>query len=388
MSQINLCSVECVATGDPFEMGLAQGERLREKIRLSFSILKRLESFRIAQPLWMPFSIFRRLSELRANHFLNGPLHRNFPKALQRMNGIAAGSQMTLRLLLLLHAMEPMLSDVRNKSAVPGLGACSAIAIRGKRSITGEPIIARNFDYLPLVQPMCSVRESRPGSQFRSIDFTIAPFAGAFDGINEKGLCITYDYAFVRDFAAAGTAPISIVITEALERCSTVDQAVSWIRSRPRWGGALLMLADADGDIASMELSNTRTEVRRPIAGEDALFHSNAFFTESMQSVQVDPDIRYTQSAAAAKRTGHPRVCKDSRPEISAAPEAAEPMDMNILQAIMADHENIEIPGGNSICTHSNYWNTTASVQLFPKSRRMRIAFDSACKAIYNEHEL
>jgi len=381
------CTLECIAKGTPFEMGFAQGKTLREKIGLSMGVLERLEAFRLAQPGWLPYSIFRRLSEMRATQFLKDPLQRNFPEALQRMNGIAAGAEVTLRHLFLLHAMEPMLSDVRNKAvASPALGACSAVAIRGKRSTTSEPIIARNFDYLPLVQPMCAVRESRPVSRFRSLDFTIAPFAGAFDGVNERGLCITFDYAYVRDFSNSGTAPISIVIAETLERCSTVDEAVAWIRSRPRWGGALLMLADDGGDIASMELSNTRTEVRRPGTGEDAIFHSNAFFTEGMRSVQVDSNMRYAGNAPAplrGRRLHESAEVRDRR--FQQLMKDNEPMNMEQLHAVMADHENVDIPGGNSICTHSNYWNTTASVQLFPKQRRMRISFSSACTADYSE---
>src|SRR5262249_3385978 len=162
-------------------------------------------------------------------------------------------------MLHLLHALEPMLSDISRCSVVPAFAACSAVAVRGLRSATGEPVIARNFDYLPIVQPLYTLRESRPQSGFRSVDFTIAPFAGAVDGVNERGLCITYDYAYVTDFTGKGTAPISIAIGEALERCSTVKEAVDWIRARPRWGGGILMLADAMGDIASLELSNTRS---------------------------------------------------------------------------------------------------------------------------------
>jgi hypothetical protein len=30
-------------------------------------------------------------------------------------------------------------------------------------------------------------------------------------------------------------------------------------------------------------------------------------------------------------------------------------------------------------------WNTTATLQLFPVSRRMRVAFDSACRAQFEE---
>src|SRR5205809_200922 len=83
---------------------------------------------------------------------------------------------------------------VGDRAAVPCPGACSAIAVRGACSRTGEPIIARNFDYLPMVQPFYCLRDSRPGGGHRSLDFTVAPIAGAIDGMNEHGLTITYNY--------------------------------------------------------------------------------------------------------------------------------------------------------------------------------------------------
>src|SRR5205085_10989970 len=152
------------------------------------------------QPAWMPYGLYRRVCERRATRFLEDPLKRDFPDALSRMKGISEQSGVSMSMFFLIHALEPMLSDVSRCSVVPAFGACSAVAVRGRRSANQEPMIARNFDYLPVVQPLYTLRESRPHSGFRSIDFTIAPFAGAIDGVNEEGLCITYDYAYVTDF--------------------------------------------------------------------------------------------------------------------------------------------------------------------------------------------
>jgi hypothetical protein len=62
-----------------------------------------------------------------------------------------------------------------------------------------------------------------------------------------------------------------------------------------------------------------------------------------------------------------------------------QPLDIAAIGAIMSDHGSAGDPSSSTICMHSPYWTTTASVQLFPKSRRMRIAFDSACRAQYAE---
>jgi hypothetical protein len=294
-----------------------------------------------------------------------------------------------MNFLHLIHALEPMLSDVSRCSVVPAFGACSAVAIRGRRSATGEPMIARNFDYLPVVQPLYTLRESRPATGMRSLDFTIAPFAGTVDGVNEKGLCITYDYAYSKDFSGTGTAPISVAISEALQRCATVAEAADWIGSRPRWGGGILMLADPTGDIASLELSNTRSQIRRPSGDADMLFHTNSFFTENMKGVEIAADACYTDRAPVplrGRRVHESANVRDCR--FKQLLGGREPLDSDRLAHIMADHETGGKPGDTSICKHSDYWNTTAAVQLFPVSRRMRVAFDSACRAQYKDFAL
>lgn len=51
------------------------------------------------------------------------------------------------------------------------LGGWSTVAVRGSRSSTGGPVIAKNFDYLPQIQPYYILRESKPqgGSSSNSL---------------------------------------------------------------------------------------------------------------------------------------------------------------------------------------------------------------------------
>src|SRR5581483_9354686 len=158
------------------------------------------------------------------------------PRGAERLAGIAQGCGLRLDSLMLFNALEAFMSSVRDRCVVPGLGACTAVAARGSRTKDGEPFITRLFDYLPIVQPFFVLRESRPEGAFRSLDFTVAPLAGSVDGLNEKGLAITYNYGYTQD-TARPSAPISFSINEALERCATVSEAADYIASRPRWGG-------------------------------------------------------------------------------------------------------------------------------------------------------
>jgi hypothetical protein len=368
-------------------MGRAQGSAAKDKIRAARKALAELEAFRIQQPWWLPYRIYRSIAERKARRFLAPSLRRDYPAVEERLSGIADGAAVNLELIHLFNALEPLLSSVADCTACPG--ACSAVAIRGRRSATGEAIIARNFDYLPLVQPFYVVRESRPTGKLRSLDFTLAPLAGAVDGINEEGLCITYNYAFCTDAPTSSAAPISFAICEALEMFSTVAEAASWITSRPRWGGGLLMLCDASGDIASLELSSTQHYLRRPAPGEDMLFHTNAFSSDHMRKVQVPWEAVYTAFAPTplrGRRLHESSEQRDRRFELLLAQRSI--MDVDDLAAIMGDHGDNGIPSDNSPCVHGSYWYTTACLQFNSNSRKMRVAYDSACQARYQEAQL
>ena len=64
------------------------------------------------------------------------------------------------------------------------------------------------------------------------------------------------------------------------------------------------------------------------------------------------------------------------------------PLAQDDLQTLLADHGPGGVGGDNTICTHGSYWYTTATLQFLPRSRRMRIAYDTACNAKYREFEI
>ena len=61
------------------------------------------------------------------------------------------------------------------------------------------------------------------------------------------------------------------------------------------------MLADADGNIASLQLSNTRYDVRYP-DHSGILYHTNHYQTPKMQEVEISPDAIYSDTAPEQMR--------------------------------------------------------------------------------------
>jgi len=373
-------------------MGAAQGIGMRQKLHQCRQILSRLDPFLRRKPWWLPYESYKKLSQRKAKRFLAGPLQKQFPEIKERLHGIAEGAELNPIELYLYNSLDALISSVTHMIVIPPLSGCSAVAVRGGKSASGEPVIARNFDYLPIVQPIYAIRECHPSGKYRSLEFTTAPLCGTLDGVNERGLCITYNYAYVAD-RPSGAPTISMVISQALSVCSNVTEAAEFIAKTPRWGGGLLMLADETGDLASLELSNTRSRLRRPADNEDLLFHSNAFHTEEMREVQVSDRAVFSHKAPVALQ-GH-RVLESSECRNCRFRELlsrGNSFGTEELSEVMSDHGADGEPSLNTICKHSSYWNTTASLQLFPASRSMRVAFDFTCQArdkgLYEEFRL
>jgi hypothetical protein len=378
--------IDIVCRGTPFEMGRQQGETLRASIEAADGAVEEFEALRLRRPWWLPYRFFRRLAENRAQRFLDRAFDRH--AAAERLRGIANGAGLPLQKVSLLNALEPVLSSLADITEVGPLGGCTAVAVCGARSATGEPTIVRNFDYLPLVQPFYVMRESCPAGGRRALEFTASPLAGAVDGLNDAGLCITYNYAFATD-AHWPAPPISVRISEALATCATVAEAAQQLLARPRWGAGLLMLADAAGDIASLELSNTQATLRRPASGEDLIYHSNCFLTEAMRRVQIDARAVYTDRAATPLRGTRPLQSPERRDaRLAELLRGYPPLSAADLTHIMSDHGASGVPSGDTICMHSDYWNTTASLHWFPRSRKVRVAYAPACAAEHVELEL
>jgi hypothetical protein len=376
-----------VCAGSSYEMGHLQGQALAGRIAGCRDALRDLEPFRLLQPRWLPYSLFLRSAAKRAQGTLADVVKREAPTAHARLAGIAAGSGARAEDLWLLQTLEALLGSVGDAADQAPIGACSAVWLDESRSPVGEPFVAHNYDYAKIVQPYLIVRESRPVGGFRSLELTVAPLSGALDGLNEAGLAITYNYGLSTE-PARPNPTISMRIAETLAKAESVETAVESLEMCTRWGGGLLMVADANGEAASLELTSSRQGVNRP-GGDGMLLHTNKYHLKETIESEVSEDAVFNDHAPRSLRGEHVLDSPKTREaRLRELITLAGRLDLDVLQVIMADHGGDETGNLNTICMHSEYLGTSACIQCLPRSRTMRVSVGPACRPAFSDYSL
>jgi Acyl-coenzyme A:6-aminopenicillanic acid acyl-transferase len=384
--------IEFTCRGNPYQMGLAQGDAFADKIRAAFQTVAELEAFRLKKPFGLPFGLFQRIAEGSARRFVDRAFAEFPVSAQERLRGLADGARVPFRKVALCAAMEAVLGDLEpiTNKVTPQIGdtlqaGCSAMAVSKSATHSGDPILAHNFDYLPVTQQYYFIRRSQPTGKLKSVELALAPVVGVVSGINEAGLAVSCNYAFVTDKSQPAPT-ITMLIAESLANCRTVEEAVNFFQQSRRVGGGLLMLGDAGGTIASLEISSTRLVRRDPPAQRDRLCHTNRFCCPATSEVELDPSAVYGTNAPTPLRGRRVHQSSDDRDaSFQSLLESHEVFDRSSVQEVMSDHGPKGSPSSGTICMHGNYWFTTASIQMFPAERKLRASFSPTCVADYRE---
>lgn len=185
---------------------------------------------------------------------------RLYPEVLDEIRGIADGFGIGEgRLFAFLHAST--IADLLERDAAEPDG-CTAFAVR----TPDGALLAKNRDYRDEHRALQQVMLHRParGRAFLVVGSLGAP--GCFSsGINAEGLAAA-DTA-TRTRALGPGLHRYFLLTLLLERSADVAAALTLVRATPHTGGGCLVLADAAGAVAAVELGHRRLGIERGTAG-------------------------------------------------------------------------------------------------------------------------
>ena len=153
--------------------------------------------------------------------------------------------------------------------------ACSTITLPASAAPDGVARFGRNLDFpsLNIADKYSTVFIYHPqdGYAFASIGWP--GMIGVLSGMNEHGLALA-NMEITRPARMPGAMPYTLLYRQVLERCRTVPEAIQFLRATPRQTANNLMLMDATGDRAVVEIQPDAVTVRQP-RDADALLSTN-----------------------------------------------------------------------------------------------------------------
>jgi hypothetical protein len=239
--------------GSPRERGRRHGELLAAGIRLMRRTLlgyfARLTLSLGAQPLLALFQLVGRRS-----------FWSQIPPRLQEeLQGVAAGAQVDLSLVVLINVID----DLANNWPT-----CSALAVGEGRTAGGSYLAGRTLDYPVFVDVLVDLQTlfvMSPDEGVPLVSLAWPGYVGVLTGMNRAGLALVQLTAICRDHTLKGV-PAGLRNRLALELHTTIPDATrSMLTAKRTIGNNELLLSPEEACV--LELSAHSSAVRRPATG-------------------------------------------------------------------------------------------------------------------------
>jgi isopenicillin-N N-acyltransferase-like protein len=209
-------------------------------------------------------------------------LRRFFPENLEEMRGIAEGAGLTEPEILALNCFDAILGTAT------GLLSCSSI---GFADSDAGVLLGKTADWnVDGAQDMASWQRYQPtaGEGHGFIHYGCAGTLWTEGGLNDCGLGMVLNGLPVTGPSDVGVPWVPLT-RGVLQHCGTVTEAVEFLRRYDVmcWGFNL-MLADANGDLAFVEVAPGAQGVQRPVG--DTLIHTNHCLLAKTQALAMDEE--------------------------------------------------------------------------------------------------
>jgi isopenicillin-N N-acyltransferase-like protein len=154
--------------------------------------------------------------------------------------------------------------------------ACSTVSLPADAAPDHVARFARNLDFpsFGVADKASIVLVYHPKDRFGFVTIGWPGLIGALSGMNEHGLTLA-NMEVTRPAGSAPRAmPYALLYRTVLEECKTVDEAIALLKRTPRQTANNLMLMDAAGNRAVVELTADAVVVR-PGSADAALISTN-----------------------------------------------------------------------------------------------------------------
>jgi isopenicillin-N N-acyltransferase-like protein len=342
--------------GSPFERGRQQGEQARSQI------LRALAHYRQVIPKAIRLSWEEALREARK--FL--PYGEEaFPLFVEETRGLAEGAGVPFHEVWALNCYEG-LTEVGHQ-----VWGCTCVAVREDHTANGHVLLAHNEDWNSGDRDDVYLVRAEPDDGPAFIGMTYGPLLVNI-GLNAEGIGVAINSVYPTD----GRVGVPRVLcSRAVLDARTIGQAIRASVPKLRAGGYSYLLADAYGELYSVETSATTHDITY---GEEGwLAHTNHYLSPRMQPLE-EPGT-YASSHVRLNRAR--RLLRAQFDQVT----------VESLQALLCDHVNWP----NSICMHEDSADppydreqTLVSLVMDLTSRMMWAAPGPPCEGQYSLYKL
>lgn len=245
--------------------------------------------------------------------------------------------------------------------AGPPPPSCTTFALTGAHTETGQTLVGQNVDLDAEVERFGLILKIRPDDSPAVLMYT-SPGLVSYVGLNDAGLAVHGNLLVSDGWRAAFPR---YLLTRVMLRERSVDAALEAGLQPPRASSRNLILGDAAGAIADVELAVDDARVLR--SDDGVLVHANHFTAAGLEGRD-----RYVPESSCHR---HARMA-------ALIADAPRPLSVAAMQGFFRDHDGY--PG--SICAHvkpGGVGKTVASLISEPAAGRLHAAFGSPCENEY-----
>lgn len=257
-------------------------------------------------------------------------LQRSFPECLEEMRGIADGSGLSEREILALNCFDAVLGVAAGKLCCSTIGFVdSDVGVLLGKTADWHVEGAEDMSTWQRYQP-------RPSEGYTFIHYGCAGTLWTEGGLNEAGLGMVLNGLPVT--GSSEGVPWVPLTRGVLQHCRNVQEGLTFLGRYDVMGwGFHLLLADAGGDLASIEVAPGVQAVRRPRG--DLLIHTNHCLYPETKVLEMDE--------ATVDAYGQMGLLENSRARYRTLERIVPPAPRTLLsmQALLRDRS---VPGAIS----------------------------------------
>ena len=177
-----------------------------------------------------------------------------YPEALEKLRGVVAGS-----------GLDPEQFRCHFLTKGSAVAACVGVAVGPERSLTGEPLVGRNYHWPLSDRRWCELRRVEVRGELPHLGYT-HHWGGLTDVLNSAGLYVAI-FSLPQVPRRGAGLQWHVIIDYLVQRCRTTPEAREFLTAVPHLRSFSYLVADAAGRAAVAEAAPTGVAVRGPEAG-------------------------------------------------------------------------------------------------------------------------